>query len=70
VDEVEKLKEGLAQKDKELAKEKEALTTDVANSYLVGFEDAIAHTSGISPKMDFSQLGPGKTMVDGQLVEE
>ena len=70
VAEVERLKEGLAQKDEELAKEKKAFTNDVANSYFVGFEDAVAQASGIYPKMDFSQLGPGKTVVNRQLAEE
>jgi len=70
VAEVERLKEGLAQKVEELAKEKDAFTTDSGNFYLVGFEDAIVQASGIYLKMDFSQLGPGKTVVDGKLVEE
>jgi len=39
---VERLKEELTQKDEELVKEREALTDDVANSYLAGFEDAVA----------------------------
>jgi len=67
---VERLKEELELKDEELAKEKEAFTNDAANSYLVGFEDVVAQASGVYPKMNFSQLGPGKSVVDGQLVEE
>jgi len=75
--EVERLKEELAQKDEKLikngeklVKEKEILIDDGANSYMAGFEDTIAQASGIYPGMDFSKLGLGKTMVDGQLVDE
>ena len=68
--EVERLKEGLAQKDEELVKEREALTDDAAKSYLASFEYAVAQASRIYFEMDFSQLGPSKTVVDGQLVEE
>jgi len=68
--EVQRLKETLAKKDEELVKERKALTNDVANSYLAGFESTVIQVSGIYPGMDFSQLGPGKTVVDGQLVEE
>jgi len=75
--EVERLKEGLAKKDEELiqkskklVKEREALTNDVVDSYMEGFEDAVAQASGIYLEMDFSQLGLGKTVVDGQLVDE
>jgi len=68
--EVDKLKEELAQKDEEMVKERKALTNDAANSYLAGFEDVVTQALGIYPGMDFSQLGSGKTVVDGQLVEE
>jgi len=68
--EVDKLKEELAQKDEELVKERKSLTNDVSNSYLADFEDVIAQASRIYHRMDFSQLGSGKTVVDGQLMEE
>jgi len=74
---VERLKEELAkkdeeliQKDEEMVKEREALTDDVVNSYMAGFEDAVAPTSGNYPEMDFSLLGLGKTVVNGKLVDE
>jgi len=51
-----------------MVKERDALTDDVANSYMAGFEDAVAQASGMYPEMDFSQLGLGKIVVDGQLV--
>ena len=70
LDEVDKLKKELAQKDEELVKEREALTNDAASSYLANFEDAVAEASEIYPGMDFSQLGLVKTVVDRQLVEE
>jgi len=67
---VERLKGELAQKDEEFVKEREALTDNAANSYMASFEDVVAQASGIYPRMDFSQLGLGKTVVDGQLVDE
>ena len=51
-------------------REREALTDDAANSFMAGFEDAVAQASGIYPEMDFSQLGLGKKVVDGRLVDE
>ncbi|KAL9303719.1 hypothetical protein ACSQ67_020982 [Phaseolus vulgaris] len=54
----------------ELVKEREALTDDVANSYMADFEDAVAQALGIYPEMDFSQRGLGKTVVIRQLVDE
>jgi len=75
--EVERLKEELAQKDEELIQkgeelpnEREALTDDAANSYMARFEDVVAQASGIYPGIDFSQLSLGKTVVDGQLMDE
>jgi len=74
---VERLKQELAKKDEELikkgeemVKERETLTDAATNSYMAGFEDAFAQASGIYPEMDFSQLGLGKTVVDGKLVVE
>ena len=57
--------EELIQKGEELVQEREALTDDAANSFMVGFEDVVAQALGICPEMDFSQLGLGKTVVDG-----
>ena len=51
-------------------KEREALTDDTTNSYMAGFEDVVAQTSGIYLGMDFSQLGLSMTVVDQQLVDE
>jgi len=75
--EVERLKEELAKrgeelvrKDEKLKKVKEALTDDAANSYLPGFEDVVAQASGIYPEINFSQLGLGKTVVDGRPMDE
>jgi len=74
---VERLKEELAkknwdliQKGEEMVKERETLTDDATNSYMAGFEDVVAQASGIYPEMDFAQLGLGKTVVDGQLLDE
>jgi len=43
---------------------------DAAQSYLVEFEAAAKQASGLHPEIDYSRLGPGKTMVDGQLRDE
>ena len=51
-------------------REREARIDDAANSFMAGFEDAVTHALSIYPKMGFSQLGLGKTMVDGRLVDE
>ena len=75
--EVEKLKGELTKKDEELiqkdekqVREREALTDNVANSFMAGFKDVVVQTLGIYPEMDFSQLGLEKTVVDGRLVDE
>jgi len=53
-----------------MAKTKEELTDDVANSYAAGFKDVVAQAVSVYPDTDFSQLGLGKVMVDGHLVYE
>lgn len=74
--EVERLKEEmtkrgeeLVQKDELLEKTKEDLTNDAANSYMMGFDDVVAQATCIYPELDFSQLGLGKVIVVGQLVD-
>jgi len=64
-EEVARLKEELAQKDELLQKTKEDLMSDAVESYMVGFEDAIAEAKYIYPESDFSQLGVRKIVVDG-----
>jgi len=68
--EVEKIKEELTLKDEGIAKEKEAFKNDAAQSYLVGFDEAVEQASGLHPEINFSQLGLGKTVINRQLVEE
>jgi len=60
----------LLRKDEDQAREREALIDDATNSFMAGFEDAVAQASGIYPEMDFSQLSPGKIVVDECLVDE
>jgi len=48
--EVERVKEELTRKDEELGKEKDSFTNDAVNSYLVGFEDAVAQALGVYPE--------------------
>ncbi|KAK7342268.1 hypothetical protein VNO80_25214 [Phaseolus coccineus] len=68
--EVNKLKGELAQKDEDLAKTTKAFKLDAAQSYLVGFKAAIEQASAFHSELDYSELGPGKTMVDGQLRDD
>jgi len=67
---VEKLGRELTRKDDVLAKASKSLKQDVAQSYLVGFEATIKQALALHPDLDFSDLGPGKTMVDGQLRDD
>ncbi|KAK7382550.1 hypothetical protein VNO80_01436 [Phaseolus coccineus] len=62
--------EELAQKDEQMEKTKEPLTNNASNSYMAGFDDVVAQASGIYPDTDFSQLGLGKVVVHGRLVDE
>jgi len=66
--EVDKHKGALARKDEYFANEAEAFKLDTAQSYLVGFEAAIEQVLGLHPEIDYTELGPGKTVVDGQLT--
>jgi len=58
------------QKDASLEKTKEELTKDVANSYMMGFDDVVAQVTFVYSKLDLSTTGLGKVVVDGQLVDE
>ena len=53
-----------------LEKTREELTKDVANSYRMGFDDAVAQVTCVYPELDLSKIGLGKVVVDGQLVDE
>jgi len=62
--------EELVQKDASLKKTKEELTKDAANSYMTGFDDVVAQVTCVYPELDLSNIGLGKVVVDGQLVDE
>jgi len=68
--EVDKLKMELTLKDKTFAKITNSFKQDVAQSYLVGFEAIVEQATTIHPSLDFTELGPGKIMVDGQLRDD
>jgi len=68
--EVAKLKEELSNQKEEFAKRIEACKLDDAQAFLMGSEATIEHVSGLHRTIDFSELGPSKTMVNDQLVEE
>ena len=69
-EEVARQKEELTQKDELLQKTKEDLMSDVADSYTIGFEDVVAQVTCVHPELNLSQIGLGKTVVDGQLADE
>jgi len=48
----------------------EELTKDAATSYMMGFGDVVAQVTCIHPELNLSQIGLGKVVVDGQLVDE
>jgi len=65
-----KLKEELTNQNEEFTQKVEACKKDVAQAFLVGFEVAVEQASGLHLTLDFSELGLGKTVVNGQLIEE
>jgi len=64
------LQQELVQKDKFFDDEVEVYKGEAAQALLVGFEVAVEQTSSLHPSLDFSQLGPNKRVMEGQLVEE
>jgi len=60
-----KLKEELIRKDELFQQTKDELTSDVADSYAVGFEDAMTQVACMHPGMDLSQTGLTETIADG-----
>ena len=67
--EVARQRDEMAQKDELLQKTKDQLMSDAADSYAAGFEDAMAQVTCVHPEVDLSQMGLGKAVVDGQLVD-
>jgi len=49
---------------------RESFKQDASQSYLIEFEAAIEQDSALHPNLDYSELGPGKTVVDGQLRDD
>jgi len=68
-EEMANLKEELVHKDELFQETKEKLTNDVAESYAMGFEDAMAQVACVYLGVDLSQTGLTKTFIDGQLVD-
>ena len=69
-EEVARQKEELAQKDELLQKTKDKLMSNATNSYATDIEDAMTQVTCVHPELDLSQIGPGKVVVDGHLVDE
>ena len=66
-EEMAKMKEELVHKDELFLRTKDELTRDAAESYVVGFEDAMAQVTCVHPGVDLSQTGLTKKIADGQL---
>ena len=60
-----KLEEELVRKDEHFIQTKDELTRDAAESYVAGFEDAMAHVACVHPRVDLFQTGLTKTIADG-----
>jgi len=67
--EMARLKEEVVRKDELFQQTKVELTSDVADFYAVGFEDAMAQVACVHPGVDLSQTGLNKTIIDGQLMD-
>jgi len=48
----------------------EVYKEEATQAFLVRFGAAVEQTSSLYPKVNFSQLIPGKVVVDGELKEE
>jgi len=68
--EVDKLKRELILEDKTFSKTTDSHKQDVGQSYLVGFEAVVEQATTLHPSLDFTELGPGKIVVDGQLRDD
>jgi len=60
-----KLKVELARKDEHFQQTKKELTKDVVESYVVGFEEAMAQVACVHPGVDLSQTRLAKKVEDG-----
>jgi len=49
----------------DLTKAWESFKQDATQSYLIGFEETIEQASVLHFDLDYAELGPGKTVVDG-----
>jgi len=68
-EEMANLKEELVRTDELFQQTKDELTSDAAESYATGFEDAMAQVAFVHSGVDLSQTGLTKTIADGQLVD-
>jgi len=59
----------LTQQAEAFKKTEVELIEDVANAYIVGFEDALAQVACVHPEMDTSPFGTSNWVVDEQLCQ-
>ena len=63
-----KMAEEITRKENEFSKMVDTLKDDAAQSYIVDFEVALEQATLVHPPVDFSELIPCKTIVDGKLI--
>ena len=62
------MKRELTRKEEDFSKATNSFEEDVAQSYLVGFKATLEQTPIVHPAIVFSELDPGKIVVEGKLV--
>ncbi|KAL9325373.1 hypothetical protein ACSQ67_006018 [Phaseolus vulgaris] len=62
--------EEITRKEGEFTKMVDSLKDDTTQSFIVGFETALEQASSVHPTVDFIELNPCKSIVDGKLVED
>jgi len=67
---IEGLEKEVTRRGEDLTKATKSFKHDVAQSYLVGFEVAFEQGETVHSTLDFLELGLGKTVVKGQIMED
>jgi len=62
--------EEITRKEGEITKMVDSLKDDTTQSFIAGFETALEQASSFHPTVDFIELNPCKSIVDGKLVED
>jgi len=63
-----KIKEKIIRKENEFWKMVDSLKDNTTQSYIVVFETALEQAALVHPTVDFSELNPCKSIIDGKLI--